>query len=160
MRLALLRAFFLAGAVAFGVVLASPPGHAQSIVQNQALIIAATSIPTNGVTTNLLGGNNCNGGLACPGGLSVAGYSGKFSNSSASTVYCGIYASAPTLGSTALVGTVTIVPATTSVPFYWGPTNGIAKAVFPNGMFAGCATGYLGSTGVAQNVVGVEVYFL
>ena len=103
---------------------------------------------TNGVTS---------GSLGQP---AVAVYTAWFTNSTASAVYCALYGTAPTLGTTNPIGGQIEVGAGTTQPVYFGPTNGINKGYFANGIWAGCTTAYLGSTGVAQSVVGVAVTFL
>lgn len=144
----MIRLFALLAAIAFGSVLVSPEARAQNIVFNQPVNVAATALPTNGVTSGALGQPN------------VAVYTAWFTNSTASAVFCGLYGTAPTLGTTAPVGGQVEVPAGTTQPAYFGPTNGINKSSFPNGIWAGCSTAYNGSTGVAQSVVGVAVTFL
>ena len=142
------RLFFLLAAIAFGAALASPGAQSQNIVYNQPVNVAATALPTNGVTSGALGTPN------------VAVYTAWFTNSTASTVYCALYGSAPTLGTTNPIGGQVAVPPGATQPAYFGPTNGINKSYFVSGIFAGCSTTYLGSTGVAQTVVGVAVSFL
>ena len=142
------RLFFLLAAIAFGAILASPGAQSQNLVYNQPVNVVATALPTNGVTSGSLGQPN------------VAVYTAWFTNTTASAVYCALYGSAPTLGTTNPVGGQVVVPAGSTQPAYFGPTNGINKNNFPSGIFAGCSTTYLGSTGVAQTVVGVAVTFL
>lgn len=122
-------------------------GDTQSLVQNQAVNISATSLPTGGVSGNM-------------GNPRVAAYTTSFTNSGAATIYCGVYASPPTLATTATVGSVIAVPAGATVPKYIGPTNGVSRSSFPNGIYGGCATAYRGSTGVAQTTVDFEVTYL
>lgn len=144
----MIRALFLLAAMALGVVLASPVAQSQNLVYNQPVNVVATALPTNGVTSGSLGQPN------------VAVYTAWFTNSTASTVFCGLYGVVPTLGTTNPIGGQVAVPAGSTQPAYFGPTNGINKNYFPNGIWAGCSTAYLGSTGVAQSVVGVAVSFL
>lgn len=127
--------------------MANKPADSQSLVQNQAVNISATSLPTAGVSGNM-------------GTPRVAAYTASFTNSGAATIYCGVYASPPTLATTATVGSVIAVPAGATVPKYIGPTNGVSRSSFPNGIYGGCATAYRGSTGVAQTTVDFEVTFL
>ena len=142
------RLFFLLAAIAFGAVLASPGAQSQNLVYNQPVNVAATALPTNGVTSGALGTPN------------VAVYTAWFTNSTASAVFCALYGSAPTLGTTNPIGGQIEVPAGTTQPIYYGPSNGISKNYFASGIWAGCSTAYLGSTGVATSVVGVAVSFL
>ena len=142
------RLFGLLAVAVLLVVFASPMARSQNLVFNQPVNVVATALPTNGVTSGSLGQPN------------VAVYTAWFTNSTASAVYCALYGSAPTLGTTNPVGGQVVVPAGSTQPAYFGPTNGINKNNFPSGIVAGCSTTYLGSTGVAQTVVGVAVTFL
>jgi hypothetical protein len=130
------------------VVFASPMAQSQNLVNNQPVNVAATALPTNGVTSASLGQP------------AVAVYTVWFTNSTASAVFCGLYGTAPTLGTTNPIGGQVEVGAGTTQPVYFGPTNGVNKNYFANGIWAGCSTAYLGSTGVATSVVGVAVTFL
>jgi hypothetical protein len=141
------RLFFLLAAIAFGAVLASPGAQSQNLVFNQPANISATALPTGGLSS----------GLGTP---AVAVYTAYFTNTTASAVFCALYGSLPTIGTTATVGGQVEVPAGSTQPLYLGPTNGISKGYFTSGIFAGCSTTYLGSTGVALGVVGVAVTWL
>lgn len=129
------------------VVFASPMARSQNIVYNQPVNVAATALPTGGISGNL-------------GQVNVAVYTAWFTNTTASAVFCALYGGIPTLGTTLAVGGQVEVPAGSTQPAYFGPTNGINKSFFSGGMYAGCSTTFLGSTGVALGVVGVAVTFL
>ena len=151
-----LRALLVALALAVGGVvclLPNVPVGAANTVQNQPVLVAATAIPTGGFTSNLAS-------LAGVGAPSVGVFTAYFTNSGASAVYCGLYGTSPTLGTTPTVGAPVAVPASGTQPIYFGPSNGVAKQPFANGIFAACTTTFGGSTGVAQTTVAVGITFL